>query len=112
MAVSHAKRDSPLCALSTPDRYHFQADRHRDVYRTFSRPELARGSVDAEDDDAVRVLVGDQKKGAGRVDPEVAWRLDPVRLVAHVAQRARPRVDRENGDAIVAAVRAVEEFAR
>src|SRR5712692_3539051 len=102
----------PFFALSALHRYHFYADRHRDLDRTLRRPQLAGVGVDTEDDDAVRVRVGDQKEGAGRVDAEVARRLDPVRLVPHIAQRTGLRIDRENGDAIVAAVRAVKKFAR
>ena len=58
------------------------------------------------------VLVGGEQERAGRVDAEVARGLAAGRLVADRREPAGRGVDREDRDAVVAAVRAVEELAR
>ncbi len=69
----------------------------------------AGSAVDSEDDDAVAALVGDQAESAGRIDVEVSRRFDVGGFVLDEGQRSFAPADSVDGDAAVAAVRAVEE---
>ena len=59
--------------------------------------------------DVVRSLVGGQQPAAGRVDAEVARGLALGGCRFDRGQSAVVRIDGEDGDAIVAPVRAVDE---
>src|SRR5687767_1415597 len=72
----------------------------------------AGGLVDAEDDDRVGALMSHEEVGAGRVDPESAGRVSLGRLRLNERQTAGGRIDAEYRDAVVAAVRPIEERPR
>ena len=60
----------------------------------------------------IGVLVLGQEEGPGRVDREIARVLAQGWLVAGGGQLARGRVNLEDGDAVMAPVRSVDELAR
>ena len=86
-----------------------QRIRHRDGVAL--RRELTGGRVHAEDDGVVAGLVGDDDPATGRVEGETARGLAAGGNMLHEAQAAGLFVDRENHEAVVAAVGRVEEFA-
>ncbi len=61
-----------------------------------------------ENRDAVRALFGGQEVAPGGIEGKVAWPLTARRLVSQRSQLAGLRVDREDGDAVVAPVGAVQ----
>ena len=65
-----------------------------------------------EDDDIVRALIGDEQKSAGGIDREVARPVAFSRDVLDEREFAGARIDRENDDAVVAAIRTVEKMTR
>ncbi len=71
--------------------------------------EVAGLGVDAEGDDGVGVLVGGEEPVARGVDGEVAGGLTPGGFVGKAGEAAGGLVDGEHGDAVVAAVGAVDE---
>src|SRR5205814_1572390 len=86
-----------------------EADRGRRLELLAGGEEGARLRVDAEENDAVGVLVADDHPGAGRIDGEVPRALSSGRRVAERLQLAAAGFDAEDRDAVVAAVGAVEE---
>ena len=91
---------------------HYDAHRRGDLDRLAGGPEQAAGRVDVEDGHVVGVLVGGQEAAAGRVDGEASRGLALSGLVAREAEFARQSVDGENRNAVMPAVRAVNELAR
>src|SRR5262245_58839362 len=87
------------------------AHRLRHFRDYFRRLQFAALLVNAEDNDAVRILVGDEQELAGRVDIEVSRRLDLLALMPHRLQLAAIRIDGKYCDAVMPAVRAVHELA-
>src|SRR6266516_4938541 len=85
------------------------ADRAAGLHDLAGRGELAAGPVDAERDDGVAALVGRIEEAARRVETEVARLLAPGQLPADRREPAAVRVNGEDGDAVVPAVRAVDE---
>ena len=73
------------------------------------RLKIAGLLVDPEDDYAVAALIGDKAEFARRIDIEVPRRLYTGSLVLDKRQRPFGRVDTIDSDAVVPAVRAVEE---
>src|SRR5207244_5218037 len=71
------------------------------------RRETAGLLIDSEDDDRAGVLIAGDEKAAGRVDRETARRLALRRDAAGGRQRPSGRVDAEDRDAVVAAIRGV-----
>jgi hypothetical protein len=88
-----------------------QADGRRHFERVPREVGLAGLRVEAEDVNRVRVLIRGQKVSARRVYGEVARSAPARRLVTDECERARAAVNLEDGDAVVPAVRAVEEAA-
>ena len=56
-------------------------------------------------------MVGGEKKGAGRIDTEVARRLAPGRFPLNESQFAGLLINDEDGDAVMSPVGAVDELA-
>ena len=73
------------------------------------RRKPSRSRIDAEDDDAVGVLVRGEKERPGRVDAEPARCPSPRRDVLDESKGALGLVDGEHRDGVVSAVRGVEE---
>src|SRR5262250_3717119 len=71
--------------------------------------ELARSLIHAERDDRIAVLIRGVEERAGRLDGEEARRLALRRLPAHRCEHARCRVDGEDGEAVVSAIRSIDE---
>src|ERR1039457_6027278 len=67
--------------------------------------------VDTEKHYIVGVLVGCQEISTRRVDGEVTRHLPLCRDVLHQRERFGARVDRKDGDAVVAAIRGVKQLA-
>src|SRR5262249_20015766 len=97
---------------SLRDRHELDADRRGDLDRLAGWRELAGRHVDSENDERAGVLILREEELTGRIDREVAGSPPLCGLVAYRRQLSGPGVDREDGDAVVAAVRAVEELAR
>ena len=74
--------------------------------------ELAGVLVDAKNDCIIRLLIGNDEEGTGRVDVEVARPLAPGQLGLEQSECALRGIDCEDGDAVVAAIRSVEKPAR
>ena len=87
----------------------FQTDGRRDFGRLSRRRQLSGLLVDAESDYVVGVLIGHEQKRARRIDGEITRRFAPRRFVRDEVQLARALVNRERDDAVVAAVRPVNE---
>ncbi len=96
---------------SRPRREH---DRHRRdrADHVPGRDKSPRGLVDPELDDGVSLLVGGVEPSTAWIDGKVAREVDARRGVADRRQQAAGRVDPEPRDAVVPAVRSVEELAR
>src|SRR5262245_25069887 len=75
------------------------------------RLQLTSAAIDFIGDDVVAGLVGDHHPFASRVDAEVPGNFDPMALLADRLNLASFLVDREYRNAIVPAVRGVNEFA-
>ena len=73
------------------------------------RLEGAGFAVDAEDDDAVAALIGDEAEFARWVDVEISRGFDVGGFVLDEGQRSFAPVDSVDRDAVMAAVGAVEE---
>ena len=67
--------------------------------------------IDFEDDHRATVLIGGQEVGSRWIDAEIARGLAPGGLVAGGGQQSRDGVDREDRDAVVPAVGAIEKLA-
>jgi len=80
------------------------AYRRCDVENIAGWRQSARSLVDPEHYDAAGILIGGQKKGAGRIDGEVTRRLPLRRYAAGGSQRAAAWVDAKDGDGIISAV--------
>ena len=90
---------------------HPDADRLAELDLVAGELEFAGIQIDAEYGHVVGLLVGGEQELAGGVDAEVARGGSPGGLVAKRGQLAVLLVDPEHGDAVVAAVRAVEKLA-
>src|SRR5579863_1649056 len=66
--------------------------------------QIAACAVDSENRDAIAVLIGDSKVGAGGVESEVTRRLPAARRIPDERCDASPIVDRQARQAVVAAV--------
>jgi hypothetical protein len=90
---------------------HPHADRLAERNLVAGELEFAGILIDAEYGHIVGLLVGSKEKLPGGVDAEVSRSRSPGRLVAKRGQLPVLLVDPEHGDAVVAAVRAVEKLA-
>src|SRR5436309_3410346 len=81
-----------------------------DLKNSSRRRETAALLIDTKDDDGAGVLIAGDEKPPRRVDGKSARRLALRRGAAGGGQRALGRVDAENRDAVVTAVRRVEEL--
>src|SRR5713101_7003676 len=91
-------------------RHYFDTDRHRNFYLVTGRCQLSRLRINAENNDAVTVLIGDQAKIPGRIDSEVARNLDVLRLVPCRGQPSGFFVDGEDRDTVMPSVGAVQKL--
>ena len=73
--------------------------------------QLSAKRIDAGGDERIAVLVRGDQATTGRIDAEAARRLSLRRLVRNVAEPSGSRIDPVDHDAIVAAVRGVDEIA-
>ena len=87
-----------------------EADRAWDSFGDRDLRESAGFCVDAEDNDGIGVLVFGEKKAAGGIDDEVAWLFAAGRDNRTKAQSAIARLDVEDGDGFIPAVRGIEEL--
>src|SRR6185369_7499097 len=67
--------------------------------------------VDAKHDHVVRTLVRDEQEPSRRIDREVSWPFSFGRNVLDEIETSRSRVDREDHDAVVTAIRSVKKAA-
>ena len=106
----HATSDGEISSVSG-NPHHLHAHRLRHLYPDTGGRQFTALLIDPKDDQTVGVLVGDDQELPGRIDGEIARHLDLTRLMAAGSEVACLGVDGEDGDAIVAAVGAVEELA-
>src|SRR5579864_355596 len=92
--------------------YGHELDRHRRVGLEFlpggREPPGVR--IDAEHNQAIRILVSSNQKRTGRVNPEAAWSLSHRGHKFHLSEGAFRGIDREDGDTVVAAVGPIDEL--
>ena len=75
------------------------------------RAQFARGRVNGETDHAVGVLIGHQKKFAGRVDHKIARGHNATLGNLNPFVFAGGRINGENGDTVMAPVGGINKFA-
>ena len=62
--------------------------------------------------DRIRSLIGHEKETVGGTEREIARQFPTSRHLLHRRELTRRAIDREYGDAVVAAIGRVEEFSR
>ena len=72
--------------------------------RVFGQFKLSRPPVDSMHDDGVGVLLRSEKELAGRINDEVSWGTTAGRMVPERCKKAGVGMNREHGNAIMAAV--------
>ena len=86
------------------------ADRGGHGERVAGRHELARGRVNLECDQIVRILIGDQQELSTRAEGKVAGGLPACLLMPEEGERAILPIDGIANDAVMTAVRSVEKL--
>src|SRR5205085_11797536 len=88
------------------------AGRAPGLHHRASRRQLAGGLIDPERDDGVALEVGRVEQAAGRIEGEEARGMALRRLPGYRREPSVRRIDAEGRDAVVPAVRHVDEIAR
>src|SRR5580700_6329333 len=92
-----------------PEHYRDRGDRRRHLTGRF---QFAGGCVDPELHDGIRRLVGDVEPGPTRVDGKIARKGHTLRSISDDGEQVGGGIDAVSDDAVVAAVRDIEELAR
>jgi hypothetical protein len=85
------------------------ADGRGDIEVLAGRSQTARLLVDAEQDHVIGILVGCEQITTRRVDSNAAWDLPLGGDAFDERERALPGINREYCDAVMAAIRNIEE---
>ena len=90
----------------------FQTNRRGEFQQIAVLDELAGLFVNAECCDGIAVLVADQQKLSRRINAEISRPVAARGFVADQTQLAGAFVNRIDNDAVMAAIRSVQEFSR